>query len=385
MRSNTLFLPLPYAINIHMHAAERQSVAWMERFGLFPHDAQRQRLIGSGVARKAAHMLPCAAEQPLRWASDLCLWGAAFDEEVCAEHAFARHPGELIDAMSVLLRCIEAPQVTVAASHRYAKAIWDLRLRLNGFARPAQIEHWVAQVRRWLMCEVWRVGNLARKKAPSLNDYLVMRMHSGGPAAIVAIISAAGRYEVTALRHADPRVQILEEMVALLLGIDTEFAEAERMERSSGSEDSLVEVMRREYRCDLPQANHQALLLRDQVMSLFLRLSDQLGQGPSKVLQRYAGDLALALRGSAEWALGTGQAPAPEAAHWSDVPRDAGRLAPPIPAIAWWWRYDPARRPPFGTPTASARTTRPPPSQTHTALRLPREPDRVRAPVETAP
>jgi hypothetical protein len=368
-----------------MQAAERQSTAWMERFGLFPHDAQRQRLIDSGVARMAAHMLPCAAEQPLRWASDLCLWGAAFDAEIRMERASACHPGELIDAMSVLLRCIEAPQVTVAATHRYAKALWDLRLRLNGFARPAQIEHWVAQVRRRLMCEVWRAGNLARKKAPSLNDYLIMRMHWGGPAATVAIVSAAGRYDVTALRHADPRIQILEEMVALLLSIDMEFADAARIERASGSEDSLIEVMRREYRCDLAQADHLARRLRDQVMSLFLRLSDQLGQGPSKVLQHYTSDLALALRGSVEWGLAAGPTAAPEAVRWSDVPCDDGRVAPAIPAIAWWWRYDPARRPPFGAPGASASAARHPPSRTRTAPRLPRRSDRVGASVETAP
>ena len=26
---------------------------------------------------------------------------------------------------------------------------------------------------------------------------------------------------------------------------------------------------------------------------------------------------------------------------WRDAPRDHGLIAPAIPAIAWWWQYDP--------------------------------------------
>lgn len=87
--------------------------------------------------------------------------------------------------------------------------------------------------------------------------------------------------------------------------MDVDFASLAKEQHRPEDGHFLIDVVQHEYHCSYAEALHRSLMLRDQVMSLFLRLCDRFETNTSRVMQEYIADLKLALRGSAEWCLGS--------------------------------------------------------------------------------
>jgi hypothetical protein len=61
----------------------------------------------------------------------------------------------------------------------YSDALRDLVRSILRHATPAQTIEWAHTARAWFGM-AWDVGNAGRQRPPSVNDYLMMRMHTGG-------------------------------------------------------------------------------------------------------------------------------------------------------------------------------------------------------------
>lgn len=349
MKILSLYSPLPHAVNFNVQEMERRGIAWMDRFDLFADAAQRERLMRTGSGRFASHVLPMAREQPLQWATDLFLWSAAFDDEYGA----GVDPVLLAESLSRLHRGLDAFESRIASTDRHARALRDLHVRLSAFATPEQVERWVEAMRGWLMTEVWKASAAARSLAPEINDYVVLRMYSGGMAMAISLIPILGGYDISRYRHADPRVRALNEIAALLLGLDRDLISIARDRQHTRDGRYLLDVVRGESSAAGFEPVVWSTMLRDRVMGLFVRLRDQMAKNAPMLLACYLSDVGLALRGAAEWALSPvrGSSSGEQNAelvsapgHWADMLSGLDVSPPTIPAIAWWWRYDPARR-----------------------------------------
>ncbi|WP_390348239.1 hypothetical protein ACFJIS_11880 [Variovorax boronicumulans] len=208
--------PIPSAIHPGAAHADAQSVAWMRRFSLCLNDTERDRMARSGCGELAARIVPDATPQTLQILSDFFIWNVSFDDEYCDEGPLSRQPGRLAGVLAMIHRAIETPEDSAQVDDRYAAAMCDIRRRLDAHATADQMAQWLAAMRGWFFAEVWKAGNVASGHVPSLNQYGLLRLYSGGGLAFPTLAAIAEGYAVPTDLLEDRRVRALAEMALTL-------------------------------------------------------------------------------------------------------------------------------------------------------------------------
>jgi hypothetical protein len=325
----------------------------MKRFSLCPNDNERERLARSGCGRLAARIVPDATAEMLQIASDFFIWNVSFDDEYCDEGPLGKRPGDLAAVLSMLLRAIETPENSLYETDRYAVAMCDIRRRLDKVAAPWQMRLWVENIRGWFLAETWKAGNLAAHRMPSLDEYATLRLYSGGALVFPVLTSIVEDHGVTYSELAQRPVHALTEMAATLCTwVSDIISYKKEMEREEGGH-NLVNVIQHEYQCSIEQAILRAVILYDQIMSLFLRLRAQVTLQASVGLKRYLISLGHFVRSSVDWCHASERyALSQQSEQTTAVSPVKGEAVPDdfniqltISSIAWWWEYDPAKQP----------------------------------------
>ncbi|GHE12922.1 terpene synthase family protein [Streptomyces alanosinicus] len=348
VRLPPFYLPAPELLSPHAEMVDREAARWLDRFALGPDrcDALSRAEVGS----LAAALAPCGELAPLQLIADFLMWNIAFDDECCDEGPLSSRPLELADMMIRLLRVVESPEIP--PSGHYDEALYDLRTRLSKHGSPAQVARWTEAVRAWFLAELWKAGNVARGVVPTLSDFLVQRLYSGGGFVCTVMVSIAEGYEVPEQVMADRRIRALTEMAILAGNGYTDITSHARERHDGQGSHNLVDVLCREQECGPERGLVLAADLLNRVTALFVRLRDDVATTADDTLRRYLASLSCYVSAAARWTLTSARyrypsqqalGPAFEPGGWVGAPEDTTPL--PIPSMAWWWQHDPLSEP----------------------------------------
>lgn len=343
------YCPIEPGIHPKVHEVEQRALAWADQQGFCRVAEERAWLIGSSAADLYARVAPESNLDTLVTAACWMYWGFAFDDARCDEGTLSANPARFAELAGLVQRALETPG-PAHYTDPFAAAIHDLGERFRACAPPAQVRRFIHAHRAWLSGVVWQIGNRSRQHMPSLNDYIVMRLHSAGGEPTFALLEIANGIEVPAPEMDQSTVCALTEMAILVAAIDND-RHSFRKEASRHQTEQNVFTVLTQYNHTTPeQALHQAVALRDRVLCRFLQLREEILPRASQALRRYLLDLGHGIRGNAEWgqrvarylslneaATGPSAVTEPDHIRWTDRPLDASPAPPPIPSITWWW------------------------------------------------
>lgn len=342
----------PFAAAIHPEAAaiERHCIAWADRFGLYGDAAQRERLIGTRAAEIYARALPTAAPERVADVAKWLYWGFATDDLYYDNGPTSRRAADFLALGASLVRLCEEPRAGFAFELPYNDALRDLTYAILRHATPGQRIEWAHTARAWFFGMAWDVANAERGAPPSLNDYLAMRMHTGGLASWATTLNIANGVELTPAQAASGPVRALVEAWSTFCLLLNDLMSFAKETRNADSSSNVVAVIAHERGCTPAEAARAAQALADRIATLFLALRERLlrdaqarGDEP---LERFLASLAHTWRGILDWGFSApryatggdpGAPPLQAFPGWADAPTDGSPDPLPHRSIAWWW------------------------------------------------
>ncbi len=342
--------PFPPAVNPHLDAIEARCIEWIDRFELYGGAAQRARLIGTRAAEIYARALPAADPERVTDVAKWLYWGFATDDLYYDNGPTSKRAADFLALGAPLVRLCEEPRARFAFELPYNDALRDLTHSILRHATPAQRIEWAHTARAWFFGMAWDVANAERGVPPSLNDYLAMRMHTGGLASWAVTLNIANGVELTPAQAASGPVRALVEAWSTFCLLLNDLMSLAKERHNVDSSSNVVTVIAHERGCAPAAALPIAHALADRIATLFLALRERLladAEARADAAMRTVLDsLACTWRGILDWGFsaprymtgGDPDAPPLQAfPGWADAPAD-GSLAPlPYPSIAWWW------------------------------------------------
>jgi len=342
--------PFPEAIHPQADAIEHHCVEWIDRFELYGDAAQRERLIGTHAAEIYARALPTADPERVADVAKWLYWGFATDDLYYDNGPTSRRTADFLALGAPLVRLSEEPRAAFQWELPYNAALRDLTKAILRHATPGQRIEWAHTARAWFFGMAWDVANAERGIPPSLNDYLAMRMHTGGLASWAATLNIANGIEPTQAQSASGPVRALVEAWSTFCLLLNDLMSYAKETRNVDSSSNVVSVLARERGWTAREAIPEAHAICDRISTLFLALHVQLltraKHEHDAAMARFLASLGHTWRGILDWGFRTpryttgGDPDAPllqTFPGWADQPAD-GSLEPlPYPSIAWWW------------------------------------------------
>ncbi|MEV7781570.1 hypothetical protein [Kitasatospora sp. NPDC088351] len=351
LRLPAFYCPIPRAVHPGADEADAHTIAWLDRFGLFSDQTQRDRMATTHCGRLAALMAPfCPSSDLLKVYADFCTWAFAFDDDFCDEGPLRFHPAEQADAFGRMHRAIEIPEYPLDQADNYAMALRDIRVRIDAHASPVQGDRFAEWMRNYFMIELRKSGNSARGIRPNLSDYAVHRLYGGGGMVFPHMPAAFENIDLPAATRARRDIHALTEMAATVVTWDTDFFAFVKERERTNDGNNLIEVVAAEYDLPVDDALSTAMAMRDRVMCLYLRLGDAVRAKADPPLHRYSTLLDHYVRGSLEWDHEAARYPRylrsdgtlpVTLTGWTDHPGSDDPTPLPIRSISWWWHHDP--------------------------------------------
>jgi len=343
-----LHCPVPAAIHPQSDAIERRCIDWIDRFQLYGGAAQRERLIATRAAEIYARALPTADAVRVADVAKWLYWGFATDDLYYDNGPTSRRAADFLALGAPLVRLCEEPRAGFAFELPYNDALRDLTDAILRHATPAQRIEWTHTARAWFFGMAWDVANAERGVPPSLNDYLAMRMHTGGLASWAVTLNIANGLELTPTQAASGPVRALVEAWSTFCLLLNDLMSFAKEERNADSSSNVLRVIAHERCCSPRDAIPEAHALTDRIATLFLALHAQLLRDAARdpAMSVFLASLAHTWRGILDWGFsapryttgGDPDGPRLQAfPGWADVPTDGSLTPLPHPSIAWWW------------------------------------------------
>lgn len=342
--------PFPAAVHPHAEEIERRCVAWIDRFELYGDAAQRERLIGTRAAEVYSRALPTADAERVADVAKWLYWGFATDDLYYDNGPTSRRAADFLTLSAQLVRVCEEPRAGFPLELTYNDALHDLTDAILRHATPAQRIEWVHTARAWFFGMAWDVANAERGVPPSLNDYLAMRMHTGGFASWATTLNIANGIELTPAQAASGPVRALVEAWSTFCLLLNDLMSFAKETRNGDVSSNVVAVIAHEHGCTPAAAIPRGHALCDRIATLFLRLHAQLlaqaEADEDTTMIRFLASLGNTWRGVLDWGFDTpryatgGDPDAPPLQTfpgWASEPLDASLAPLPCPSIAWWW------------------------------------------------
>jgi hypothetical protein len=350
--------PFPEAVNPHLEEIERQCVAWIDRFELYADAAQRERLIGTRAAEIYARALPSVDAERVAEVAKWLYWGFATDDLYYDNGPTSRRAADFLALGASLVRLCEEPRAAFAFELPYNDALRDLTSAILRRATPSQRIEWAHTARAWFFGMAWDVANAERGVPPSLNDYLAMRMHTGGLASWATTLNIASGIELTPEQTASGPVRALTEAWSTFCLLLNDLMSFVKEARNADSSSNVVRVIAHEQRCTPAEAIPRAHALTERIATLFLALHSELRRqaedARDRAMTQFLASLGHTWRGILDWGFcaprymtgGDPDAPLLQAfPGWAEKPLDASLAPLPHPSIAWWWEELPCSGP----------------------------------------
>jgi hypothetical protein len=250
----------------------------------------------------------------------------------------------LAETLPRFARILEVPDVGRRSREHFDRALGDIAASLHRWASPGQSRRFTESLRTWALGCVWEAAAWDRGIPPSLADYLPMRYATGGGTATAAAAIAVMRdgEELPDATVDSPPVRAVSEAAVLTLLLDNDrYSRAKTLQRH-GKEIDIIDVIQHATPgCSDAEAVTRAVALRDRIMTLYLRLREQLRPSAGPELGRYLLALDDLIKGNLDWGRSFVRYITPDRVLPPDVdkPSDPSTEPPDIPAIAWWWDH----------------------------------------------
>lgn len=350
-----MLCPVPAAIHPNVTAVEARAMSWIDRTRLYSTSTERAWMIGSNSAEWCARLMPDAVEERLQILAEWTYWGFFFDDKRCDSEPYCSQPGRLAELAGSLVRSLEGPaREPPATADPFIVALQDLHRRFSALASALQLRRWIDGHRHWLASVVWQNSYNERGLVAPLDEYLAFRGPATAGPVIVGLSDFANGYELPENDCQDPAVRALTEMTCLIGGIDNDLQSWSKERQLHQSGQNVIAVLARHYGCPTEDALTRAVVLRNQIMQLFLRLSSQVAEGTGGEAQRYVNGLGHVVRGNLDWGRGVPRYTAQSGTH-AGAGHARAREQPlretvetaeipdltAIPSVAWWWSLRP--------------------------------------------
>jgi hypothetical protein len=340
-----LWCPIPAAAPARWQEVELRSVQWMTRFGLFDEPALRRRVMATRAAEWSARVAPNASPDGLQVFADSVYRDLVFDDDTLDAGPIGPDPGRLLPYLQILLYVMNHPEARPGGD-AFVQTLHDVARRWRALASPTALRRWIDGHTAWLCAAAAIVEHRSRGTLSDLNEYVII-----GPADRRNVMSISGieMAEGTALPTAEmetPQVRALTAAAGVLVTFDNDLFCYPREVLRGAPGSNIVSVLRSSRRLPAQAAVADAVRLRDRTMCLYLSLRDQLRPRASTALHAYLDQLDHYVRGNLDWSMTAPRYQTRvEGARWAagresrfaDHPSDGSLVAPPIPAIAWWW------------------------------------------------
>lgn len=342
--------PFPAAIHPQADAIEQRCVEWIDHFQLYGDAAQRERLIGTRAAEIYARALPSADAGRVADVARWLYWGFATDDLYYDNGPTSRRAADFLALGAPLVRLCEEPRAAFAFELPYNDALRDLTGAILRHATPAQRIEWAHTARAWFFGMAWDVANAERGVPPSLNDYLAMRMHTGGLASWATTLNIANGIELTPEQAASGPVRALTEAWSTFCLLLNDLMSFAKEARNADSSSNIVSVIAHERGCAPAETVPEAHALSDRIATLFRALRAQLlaeaEARDDEAMRMFLSSLGHTWRGILDWGFRApryasggepGAPPLQTFPGWTDRPTDGSLVPLPHPSIAWWW------------------------------------------------
>jgi hypothetical protein len=333
-----LWCPIAPAIHPDFPIWERDTVRWMERFNLDGEQRDTGRLHRISVGELTGRTIHPAADPPAaQFTADTLMWLFAFDDAYCDEGRYSHDPIKTVILVAEMGRIAETGHTM--SSSPCARALADLRQRIDDLASPPQIARWVHTMKAYLSYQVWEASYRSAAKMPTIGEYAVARIRNGAMELSVACLEIAEGYQ-TPLEEAEcADVRALTEMACGLVGYDNDIASYYKEHARSNSELNLVDVIAHQCQQSPDAALPKAIAFRDAVLAAYFELYQQVEPAVSDATRRYMSGLSAWIRGNLDWSMNSARyrrVGEPTIQVSSDRSRAIPSYTPPA-GVAWWW------------------------------------------------
>lgn len=367
-----IYSPYRAAIHPRHEAVDRHTAGWAGKFAIGSPEL-RSHLVDHNIGTFAARILPEGREEVVEILADFVIWLFGVDDGYCEEGDLSRRPGELLGALSRLLRVAQNPEAPMLLDDALACGLRDLRARISEHGTAGQVARWVDALREYFLSVVWEAEHRSQGTVPDLNDYTLMRIYDGATSVVLPLLEMGHGYELQPHERDRTSVRAAAEMAYFVICWDNDLFSHHKESRTGGYYLNAIRVLEHAHGISTEEAVERAIAQRDRVLCLFVRLCADLRRTGSPQLRRYLASLEAFIRGAQDWGISsrrytTPDDPADLPAVFRDTPTDSSPEPLDIPAVAWWWdllpREDalpaaaPARRSPVYElrPTAARRT-----------------------------
>ncbi|MEU5239740.1 hypothetical protein ACH4UR_25205 [Streptomyces lydicus] len=345
-----VYCPIAPPAEVHP-LAERvgeRSMRWLADFGVFDGEVGlQQQIAASRVGEAVGRAAPRASEEGLQLYADWSAAAFAFDDVYCDIGPTSSRPDAFLDvAMRVLYR-IERPEAARWDDTLLSDAFADLSRRVRALA-PTMWPSWVTGHQDWFLGSVHGIARRAGAggEPAGIADHLATRSSDGAMRLNHALIEMAEGTRLPDELRGGPTVGAATAAAYTLVLLANDLV-SHRRESEAGATNTNCVAILTPSAGSVEDGMERVVRLHDRIMSLYLRLSQQLRATGDERLRRYIDQLSTYIRANLDWSMSApryqarAHGAAPIVAHavtdWSTKPLDGSLTAPPIPSIAWWW------------------------------------------------
>ncbi|MFI5735016.1 terpene synthase family protein [Kribbella sp. NPDC051587] len=349
----SLYCPFPVEIHPRTDTFQKRTSIWLDKYDFFQIPRVRA-LVGDGQGVEADGLTwPVGDDDDMQVIADWSMLVRVLGDLTSGRDDTAE-PTALREtttwrAAARLIRLLEVPAAELLPTTDPFLAPWrNVARRFNAVATSAQKRRWIDGHRSFLSAIMWQRAFVVAEERLTLNEHASLRIHTSGVGPGRAVIEFTRRIEVPGSEMYSPAVQAINEAWGLLSGWEADLFRYCKYRTTNPERDSglnLVDLLVLTYGCTAHDALIHAVELRNQVMSLIVRLQAQVVQTASPTLRDYLDGVSLAIRGLLEWRIQSRAASSPSKSAdqiWftphitrTPAPRHTERIA--LPAIAWWW------------------------------------------------
>jgi len=293
--------PFPVRINPHVEAAERASLAWLERFGLTTGPKQRQQVSKAHLSTLVAGFYPSAQLAELELASDYVCWAFALDD-LGDETEVGGRPARLMAVFEGFEQVLQGNAPGKSASP-LDRALYDVVQRVSNFTTRAQLAEFLEGNRAYFGGMLWEANNRAHLQVPDESAYLTFRPAAGAVPSFFSLIEPLERIALTPRVRAHRELEDLSRLAGGIICWINDLLSYEK-ERAHGDFHNLVMVYEHHQRLTPSMAAQQAIALINAGIADFVATAANLpsfGRAEDQELKRYLDTLRAVIRVTLSW------------------------------------------------------------------------------------
>lgn len=339
----SFYCPLPEEVISTSESLEAETLAWAEKLDLGQGDTQATKLYALTGAKFMAHVYPHANGNLAQALSDYSAWGFAANDKAVPTDPTIR-TCDVLHTLFRWVRTMRSPNSWTLDDNSLSAALRDTFMRLRDCMTPVQMHRFTVGQTSWLLDQSWETSLRERGAALTVNEYLAMRIGSGGTYAATSYIDAVEGIETPDQELASPIARAAAEAGMMAGLLDNDRYSLGKESRPGFKKYNIFDALRHQHpNLSVRQAILDGIAIRDRILILYARLCNQFLPRASKELRQYFIGVDRIISGNVTY--GTTALRYLNPASFSTIQRTE-KLPPglpteplPYPTIAWWWDH----------------------------------------------